>query len=103
MSSIKSRWSISTAALACLAVTAMALFFGFSRIEHPPASPTTVWLADDDDDWINQMNQQQEQLDEMEEQQAQQTAQQAEDLAQQEQQIVDQQNAFDESMTAGNN
>jgi galactose mutarotase-like enzyme len=86
------QWSIFSAVLACLATTAVFALIGLSPLEHQPASPSTVWLADDDQDQLNLMEQQQ----------AQQTAQQAEDLAQQEQQIVDQQNAFDESMTAGN-
>ena len=42
-------------------------------------------------------------LNEMEQQQAQQTAQETEEISQEEQQLVNEQNAFDESMTAGNN
>jgi hypothetical protein len=53
----------------------------------------SIRLADSNDDQLNEMQQQQ----------AQQTAQQTQDISQQEQQLVDQQNAFDESMTAGNN
>jgi hypothetical protein len=79
---------------------AVAAIIGLSGMESQPAIPNTVSgvpgsirLADSNDD----------QLNEMEQQQAQQTAQATQDISQQEQQLVNQQNAFDESMTAGNN
>jgi hypothetical protein len=94
------RWSVLGAVPAALAGTAVAAFIGLHGMEYQPAIPNTVstalgsiWLADSDDD----------QLNEMEQQQAEQTAQQTEDTSRLEQQLVDQQNAFDESMTAGNN
>ncbi|HET7074077.1 MAG TPA: hypothetical protein VFI55_08375 [Mycobacterium sp.] len=100
MNPVGMRWSVLGAVPVALAGTAVAVFIGLSGMESQPAIPHTVSsvpgsirLADSDQDQLNQMEQQQ----------AQQTAQQSEDLAQQEQQQVDQQNAFNESMTAGNN
>jgi hypothetical protein len=100
MNSVRIRWSVLGAVQAGLAVTAVATFVVLNGLEHQPAFPNTVsaapgsiWLADSNDD----------QLNEMEQQQAQQTAQQTQEIAQEEQQLVDQQNAFDESMTAGTN
>jgi hypothetical protein len=82
-----------------LAMTALTTFVGLSGVEHQHAVPQTVsttpgsvWLADSDQDQLNEMDQQQ----------AEETAQQAQDTAAQEQATVDQQNAFNESMTAGN-
>jgi hypothetical protein len=95
MSPVRMRWNVLGVAPA-----AVAAFIGLTGVESHPAIPTTaaaipgtIWLADSTQDQLNQMEQQQ----------AQQTAQQTEDLARQEQQLVDQQNAFNESMTAGNN
>jgi hypothetical protein len=90
---------------AALAGAAVAAFIGLNGVAHQSAiqsaipntvsvAPGSITLADSDSD---------EQLNEMEQQQAQQTAQETEDISQQEQQLVNQQNAFDESMTAGNN
>jgi hypothetical protein len=83
-----------------LAGIAVAAFIGLSGMESQHNIPNTVSavpgsirLADSNDDQLNQMEQQQ----------AQQTAQETQDISQLEQQLVDQQNAFDESMTAGNN
>jgi hypothetical protein len=94
------RWSVLGVVPAALAGTAVAAFIGLNEMEHQPAIPNTVsvapgsiTLADSDDD----------QLNEMEQQQAQQTAQETEEISQEEQQLVNEQNAFDESMTAGNN
>ena len=100
MRSNTARWSVLGAVPAVLAGTAVAAFIGMSGMDYHPATPNTVAvspgsirLADSDDDQIN----------EMEQQESDETAQNAEDLAQEEQQLVDEQNDFDESMTAGNN
>lgn len=100
LSSITARWSVLSAMPAVLAGTAVAAFIGLNEGEYRPATPNTVAvapgtirLADSDDD----------QLNEMEQQQSQETAQETDDIAREEQQLVDEQNAFDESMTAGNN
>jgi hypothetical protein len=94
------RFSVLGVVAAALAGTAVAAFIGLNGMEYQPGIPHTVSvtpggirLVDSDDD----------QLNEMEQQQAQQTAQQTQEISQQEQQLVDEQNAFDESMTAGNN
>jgi hypothetical protein len=100
MSPVRMRWSVLGVVPAALAGAAVAAFIGLNGMESQPAIPNTVSvtpgsirLADSNDDEINQM----------EEQQAQQTAQETQDISQTEQQLVDEQNDFDESMTAGNN
>ena len=100
MSPVRMRLSVVGVVPAALAGTAVAVFIGLNAMQYQPAiahtvsvTPGSIRLADADDD----------QLNEMEQQQAQQTAQQTQDISQQEQQLVDEQNAFDESMTAGNN
>jgi hypothetical protein len=99
MSSIRMRWSAFGTLPAVLAATAVAAFIGLNAMAgHPTTSYAvavasgSIRLADSDDDQTNQLEQQL----------SQQTAQQTEDLSRQEEQLVEQQQAFDESMTAGN-
>jgi hypothetical protein len=100
MSPVTTRRSVLGALPAALAGAAVVAFIGLNGVEYQSAfpnavsaAPGSIMLADSDDDQLNQMEQEQ----------AQQTAQETEDISREEQQLVDQQNAFDESMTAGNN
>lgn len=89
MSSVGMRWGFFGALAAALAAAVVVVF----PAVPVSGAPGTITLADSDDDQLNLMEQQE----------AQQTAQENQDIARQEQQLVDAQNAFDESMTAGNN
>jgi Sec-independent protein translocase protein TatA len=82
---------------------AVAALIGLNGMEDHPATPNTVAVASGSIRLADSDQDNQDQLNEMEEQQSQETAQQTEDTSQEEQQLVDEQNAFDESMTAGNN
>ena len=100
MNPVRMRWSPLGAVPVALAGMAVAAFIGLSGMQSQPAIPNTVSAIPGS---ITLADSTQDQLNEMEQQQAQQTAQQTDDISQEEQQLVDQQNAFDESMTAGNN